>query len=41
MEEEIRRGIFSFPGGGYGRNVLIFGVDMSFIAHINNKKRTY
>ena len=35
-----RRGSFSFPGGGYGQNVLIFGVDMSFSAHIdNNKKR--
>ena len=34
-----RRGSFSFPGGGYGQNVLIFGVDMSFTAHIDNKKR--
>ena len=34
-----RRGRFSFPGGGFGRNVLIFGVDMSFSAHIDNKKR--
>ena len=35
-----RRGSFSFPGGGYGQNVLIFGVNMSFSAHIdNNKKR--
>ena len=31
---------FSFPGGGYGQNVLIFGVDMSFATHIDNK-RTY
>ena len=31
-----RRGKFSFPGGGYGQNVLIFGVDMSFSAHIDN-----
>ena len=36
-----RRGSFSFPGGGYGQNVLIFGVDMSFTAHIDNKKKTY
>ena len=36
-----RRGSFSFPGGGYGQNVLIFGVDMSFSAHIDNKKKTY
>ena len=32
-----RRGSFSFPGGGHGQNVLIFGVDMSFSAHIDNK----
>ena len=36
-----RRGSFSFPGGGFGQNVLIFGVDMSFSAHIDNKKITY
>ena len=34
-----RRRRFSFPGGGYGQNVLIFGVDMNFSAHIDNKKR--
>ena len=34
-----RRGSFSFPGGGYGQNVLIFGVDMSFTSHIDNKKK--
>ena len=34
-----RRGSFSFPGSGYGQNVLIFGVDMSFSAHIDNKKK--
>ena len=36
-----RRGSFSFPVGGYGQNVLIFRVDMSFAAHIYNKKKTY
>ena len=36
-----RRGSFSFPGGGYGQNIFIFGVDMSFSAHIDNKKKTY
>ena len=36
-----RRGSFSFPGGRYGRYVLIFGVDMSFTSHIDNKKLTY
>ena len=34
-----RRGSFSFPGGEYGQNVLIFGVDMSFTTHIDNKKK--
>ena len=34
-----RRGSFSFPGGGFGRNVLMFRVDMSFSAHIHNKKK--
>ena len=34
-----RRGSFSFPGGGFGQNVIIFGVDMSFTAHIDNKKK--
>ena len=34
-----RRGRFSFPGGGYCQNILIFGVDLSFSAHIDNKKR--
>ena len=35
-----RRGGFSFPGGGYGQNILIFGVYMRFSAHIGNKKKT-
>ena len=34
-----RRGSFSFPGGGFGQNVLIFGVDTSSSAHIDNKKK--
>ena len=34
-----RRSIFSFLGGGFGQNVLIFGVDMSSSAHIVNKKK--
>ena len=34
-----RRESFSFPDGGFGQNVLIFGVDMSLSAHIDNKKR--
>ena len=34
-----RRSSFSFPGGGFGQNVLSFGVDMSSSAHIDNKKK--
>ena len=30
---------FSFHGGGFGQNALIFGVDMSFSAHNDNKKK--
>ena len=36
-----RRLSFSFPGGGYGQNILIFGVDMSSSVQIDNKKMTY
>ena len=32
-----RRSSFSFPGGGFGEKVLIFGVDMSSTVNINNK----
>ena len=32
-----RRSNFSFPGGGFGQNVLIFGADMSSSAQIDNK----
>ena len=34
-----RRGSFSFPDGGFGQNLLIFGVDMSSSAHIDNKRK--
>ena len=34
-----RRGSFSFPSGRVGQNVLIFGVNISFSAHIDNKKK--
>ena len=34
-----RRSSFSIPGGGFGQNVIIFGVDMGFSAHIDNKKK--
>ena len=35
-----RRSIFSFPSGGFGQNILIFGVHLSSSAHID-KKKTY
>ena len=34
-----RKGSFSFPGGGFGLNVIIFGVDMSSSVHVDNKKK--
>ena len=34
------KGSFSQPRGGYGRNVIIFGADMSSSAHANNKARS-
>ena len=34
-----RRSSFSFPGGIFGQNVLIFGVDMDSSVHIDNIKR--
>ena len=33
------RSSFSFPDGGFGQSVLMFEVDMSFSAHIDNKKK--
>ena len=35
IEDQV---FLSFPGGGFGQNVLICGIDMSFSAHIDNKK---
>ena len=34
-----RRSSFSFPGGEFGQFWWILGVDMSFSAHIDNKKK--
>ena len=34
-----RRGSFSFPGGGFGINVIIFEVDMSSSIHVDNKTK--
>ena len=36
-----RRGSFSFPGGEFGSNAIIFAVDMSSFVHVDNKKRTF
>ena len=37
-----RKSAFSFPGGvGFGQNVIIFRVDVSSSAHIDNKKRHF
>ena len=33
------RSSFSFPGGGYGQNVIIFGVDMNSSIHVDNKRK--
>ena len=33
------RSSYSFPGGGYRQNVLIFGADMSSCPHIDNRKK--
>ena len=34
-----RKGEFSFGSNGFGRNVIIFGVDMSSVVHANNKTK--
>ena len=34
-----RRSRFWFAGGRFGQNILIFGADMSFSAHIDNEKK--
>ena len=34
-----RRSSFSFPSNGFGQNVLIFGADLSFTSHFDNKKK--
>ena len=32
-----RKSSFSFPGGGFVENVIIFGADMSSSIHVDNK----
>ena len=34
-----RRSRLSFPGGEFGQNISIFGVDMCSSAHTDNKKK--
>ena len=34
-----RKTAFSFPGTGFGENVLTFGADMTSSAHIDNRKK--
>ena len=36
-----RKGSFSFSGTGLGRNVIIFGVEMSSSTKIDNSKKRY
>ena len=36
-----RKGFFSRPSGGNGKNVIIFRVDMSSSAKIDNRKKTF
>ena len=33
------KGTFSFPSGGFGKNIIIFGVDMSSSVYVDNKKK--
>ena len=35
------RGSSSFPGGGFDINVIIFGIEMSYSIHVDNKNRTF
>ena len=34
-----RKSSFSFQNGGFGQNVIIFGVDTSSSVHVDNKKK--
>ena len=35
----VRKSSFSFQNGGFGQNVIIFGVDTSSSVHVDNKKK--
>ena len=34
-----RSSVYLLPDGSFGRNVVIFGVDMSSSVHVNNKRK--
>ena len=34
-----RKSSFSFPGRGFGQNVIVFRADMSYSVHVDNKKK--
>ena len=36
-----KRGTFLFSTGGFGYNVIIFGIDMSSSVHFDNKKKLF
>ena len=36
-----RRSVFSFPGGRFGQNILIFGVDRVQLLILTIRKKTY
>ena len=36
-----RHGSYSHPSGGNGRNVIIFGVDMSLSTKVDNREKRY
>ena len=33
--------MLSFPTGGFGKNIITFGVDMSSCVHVDNKKKYF
>ena len=40
MVLDLIQASFSYPSGGYGKNVIIFGADMSTFTHANNKTKS-
>ena len=33
------KGTFSFSAGGFGKNLIVFGADVSSFVHVDNKKK--